>query len=69
MTNVVNPWVPVPFAAHLAGRSRRTVQTWARRGVIRKTGAGIRLRVHVEDVVQQSSGRSRRAALTDYRIR
>jgi hypothetical protein len=30
----VNGWVPLSAAATAAGRSRRTVQTWVRRGVV-----------------------------------
>jgi phage terminase Nu1 subunit (DNA packaging protein) len=62
MRELANPWVPVQFAAHVAGRSRRTVQTWARRGVVRKTGRGAHLRVHIGDVAKQSTERPRRAA-------
>jgi len=30
----VNGWVPLADAARAAGRSRRTLQTWVRRGVV-----------------------------------
>lgn len=60
MTNVANPWVPVPLAAQIAGRSHRTVRTWARRGIVRTTGAKGAVRVHLLDVVHESRDRQRR---------
>lgn len=65
MTDTAVPWVPVPFAAQVTGRSHRTVRTWARRGIIRSSNAKGTVQVHLIDVVHESRDRQRRpSALT-----
>lgn len=59
----MNPWVPVAFAAHIAGRSHRTIRTWARTGAIRQRAAGDGIEVHAGDAARESRGRSRRRRL------
>lgn len=53
-------FVPVGFAAHVAGRSHRTVRTWARAGAIRHRTSADGLEVHVGDVARESRDRPRR---------
>lgn len=53
-------FVPVRFAAQVAGRSERTVRTWAREGTIRKRAGGDSVQVHVGDAARESKDRGRR---------
>lgn len=53
-------FVPVRLAAQVAGRSERTVRTWANRGIVRKTTARGSVSVHVGDVAKESRDRERR---------
>jgi hypothetical protein len=53
-------FVPVDFAAHVLGRSHRTIRTWVRSGVVRHDATGKPLLVHVLDVARESKIRTRR---------
>jgi hypothetical protein len=52
--------VPVAFAAHVMGRSHRTIRTWVRAGTVRHDADGEILLVHVIDVARESKSRPRR---------
>lgn len=56
-------FVPVAFAAHVAGRSHRTIRTWARTGTIRGRSADGAVQVHVGDAARVSAARARRRRL------
>lgn len=53
-------FVPVKFAAQVAGRSHHTIRTWAREGAIRTRPGRDSVEVHVNDATQVSKDRGRR---------
>lgn len=61
----MSDWVPVPFAAHLAGRSPGTIWAWVARGVVARKTVGRAVLVNVVDVASESARRPRRRARGD----
>lgn len=60
MTEPRDPFVPIGFAAHVVGRSPRTVRTWAREGTVRRRNTAGRVEVHVGDTARAAETRARR---------
>jgi hypothetical protein len=56
-------FVPVKFAAHVAGRPERTIRTWARDGVVRQRDGAKTVEVHIGDAARASKDRARRRRL------
>lgn len=60
MSTERDPFVPIGFAAHVVGRSHRTIRTWARDGTVRRRDTAGTVEVHAGDAARAAETKARR---------